>query len=167
MIQSEIGKSSGLKVTMFEPKYADAFYELNRHWIEQYFRMEPIDYEQLENPQSIVAAGGQVLFAVDSQGRALGTCAMVPEDTEGRVYELSKMAVAEEARGRGIGDVLMEAAKEWARERGAEVISITSNTVLAPAIRLYKKHGFVTVDEGIGISGDYERGNIRLKYRLP
>lgn len=101
MVQSGV-KSPEVEVVTFEPKYAGAFYELNRQWIEQYFRMEPHDYEHLENPhESIIATGGQIFFAVDPEGRALGTCAMVPYGTEGKEFELAKMAVAVEARGEG------------------------------------------------------------------
>jgi len=83
MVQSGVMKSPGVKVVTFKPKYASAFFELNRQWIEQYFRMEPHDYEQLENPhESIVAAGGEIFFAVDAAGGVLGTCAITPHDTE-------------------------------------------------------------------------------------
>jgi len=74
--------------------------------------------------------------------------------------EIAKMAVAAEARGRGLGDLLMEAAIRFAIETGAQRIIIVSNTVLQPAIRLYQKHGFIRVP----LSSDelYHRVNIRL-----
>jgi len=79
-------------------------------------------------------------------------------------YEIAKMAVAPAARGRGFGDLLMEAATGFATEVGARRLVIVSNTVLEPAIRLYQKHGFVRVP----LSGDsrYQRANIRLEREL-
>ena len=74
------------------------------------------------------------------------------------------MAVDAAARGHGIGDALMRAAIAWARERDAREVYLESNTVLAPAIRLYEKHGFVTVRLGQG--EEYERSNIRMTLDL-
>ena len=58
----------------------------------------------------------------------------------------------------------MEAAIGHALESGARRIIIVSNTVLEPAIRLYRKHGFVPVP----LSPDerYQRANIRLEREL-
>jgi ribosomal protein S18 acetylase RimI-like enzyme len=78
--------------------------------------------------------------------------------------EIAKMAVAPAARGRGLGDRLMEASLEFARETGASRVIIVSNTVLAPAIRLYRKHGFVEVP--LESDGRYQRANIRLEREL-
>jgi ribosomal protein S18 acetylase RimI-like enzyme len=78
--------------------------------------------------------------------------------------EIAKMAVAPEARGRGYGDLLMEAAIRFARNVGASRIIIVSNTVLEPAIRLYEKHGFMRVP--LSSDGRYRRANIRLELEL-
>jgi ribosomal protein S18 acetylase RimI-like enzyme len=58
------------------------------------------------------------------------------------------MAVEAAERGKGYGDVLIRAALERARERGATSVFLLSNTALGPAIALYRKHGFVTMSEG-------------------
>ena len=61
------------------------------------------------------------------------------------VFEIAKMAVAPGARGQGYGDLLMEASVEFARRAGARRVVIVSNTVLAPAIRLYQNLGFRSI----------------------
>jgi ribosomal protein S18 acetylase RimI-like enzyme len=53
------------------------------------------------------------------------------------------MAVAREWRGRGVGTALMEAAIEWARERGLHKLSLSVFPHNAAAIALYRKFGFV------------------------
>ena len=73
------------------------------------------------------------------------------------------MAVAPGARGRGFGDLLMEASVGFARRIGAERI-IVSNTVLETALRLYRKHGFVQVP--LARDPRYQRANIRLELEL-
>jgi putative acetyltransferase len=72
--------------------------------------------------------------------------------------------VAATARGRGLGDLLMEASVDFARKTGARKVSIVSNTVLAPAINLYRKHGFIEVP--LASDGRYQRANIRLEREL-
>lgn len=150
-----------MDVTTFDPRFAAAFTALNRQWIEQHFRLEPLDLAQLEDPDAIRSAGGEIFFVVED-GKALGTCAMIPHGAD--EFELAKMAVAVSARGRGYGDVLMETALAWARSRGAARVVLLSNTILAPAIALYHKHGFRT--SHLGPHPDYERCNIEMRLDL-
>ena len=156
------GGESGTRVVPYREEFRAAFDALNRDWIEQYFTLEPADREILGDPSGkIIEAGGEVFFVME-RGEILGTCAMLRHSAE--EYEIAKMAVAAKARGRGLGDLLMDACIAFAREREAQRVIIVSNTVLEPAIRLYRKHGFVQVP----LAGDarYKRANIRLEMEL-
>jgi hypothetical protein len=53
---------------------------------------------------------------------------------------------------------------DWSREHGLEEIFLLSNTILEPAITLYKKHGFETVS--LGPHPDYDRCNIEMNLKL-
>jgi putative acetyltransferase len=154
---------SGTMVVPYREEFRSAFEQLNREWIERYFVLEQADREVLGDPRGkILDAGGQVFFVLE-RGEVLGTCAVLchnPED-----YEIAKMAVAPTARGRGFGDLLMDAAVAFARDAGARRVIIVSNTVLEPAIRLYLKHGFVQVP--MASDGRYRRANIKLERELP
>ena len=122
------------------------FERLNRYWIEKDFRIEGSDLESFRDPHGMfVAPGGEVFFAL-VDGKALGTCALRRAD--GDTYELCKMAVAPEARGRDLGDALMRAALATARERGARRMYLVTNSALGPALGLYRKHGFVITRSG-------------------
>lgn len=145
----------------FDPKYRDAFRDLNLQWISKYFKVEKKDTEQTNNPEACVNEGGQVFFALH-EGKAIGTCAMYVVSPG--VFELAKMAVAEEARGKGIGDLLMNQTEAWAKSKGAKKILILSNTVLEPAIALYLKHGYQV--SKLGSHPDYERCNIEMEKYL-
>ncbi|HEY8197073.1 MAG TPA: GNAT family N-acetyltransferase [Gemmatimonadales bacterium] len=150
------------EVLRYREEFRSAFERLNREWIEAYFVLEPADREVLGDPRrKILDTGGQVFFVLES-GEVQGTCAVLRHGAE--ECEIAKMAVAPAAQGRGYGDLLMEASLAFAREIHARRVVIVSNTVLGPAIRLYRKHGFVEVP--LGSDGRYRRANIRLELEL-
>ena len=148
-------------VVPYRREYRADFARLNLAWIEQYFRVEEADREVFDDPEAaILEPGGEIFFVVEG-GEVLGTCAVILH--EPGVYEIAKMAVSPSARGRGYGDLLMEATTEFARRAGATKMVIVSNTVLTTAIRLYEKHGFVRVP----LSHErFARANIRLEREL-
>lgn len=149
-------------VISFKPQFLADFVSLNREWIEKYFVFEEMDRIQLENPfEAILNRGGEIFFILD-QGVALGTMALIPHGPA--CYELAKMAVSPQARGKGFGDLLIRSGIEWAKGRGAQKITLLSNTVLEPAISLYRKHGFKVVH--LGKHPAYERCNIEMELVL-
>lgn len=148
-------------VVTYRDEYRPHFERLNRAWIERWFVLEPPDIEVFGDPvKHIVAPGGQIFFVVEGS-EVYGTCAVVPHGDHG--FELAKMAVDPGAQGRGYGDLLMQAAIDFSREAGGRYLSLVSNTRLGPAIRLYRKHGFVEVP--ISGGSGYERVDIEM--RLP
>jgi GNAT superfamily N-acetyltransferase len=150
-------------VVTYRKEFRAAFELLNREWIERYFVIEEADREVFSNPEAaVLRPGGQIFFVLDEHNQVQGTCAVLPHGVGS--FEIAKMAVAPAARGRGYGDLLMEAAVSFAAEAGARQVIIVSNTVLAPAIRLYEKHGFVPVP--LNPDGRYRRANIRLERNL-
>ena len=151
-----------VKVVPFEEKYAVDFKRLNLEWIEKYFNVEEMDKKHLEHPQKNIIEPGGEIYSVIEDGIVKGVCALVFHE-EG-VYELAKMAVEKESRGKGYGNLLMEAIIEDARVKNAEKIVILSNTQLKAAINLYKKYGFITTR--LGQDQDYERGNIEMQLDL-
>jgi len=94
----------------------------------------------------------------------LGVCAIAPRHGHPEEFGLSKMAVAEEARGRGYGDLLLDAAVAFARATGAAAVTLVSNTRLTSAMRLYEKHGFQAVP--LDPDEEYARANIKMRLRL-
>lgn len=150
------------EIVGWRPELRIEFERLNREWIEQYFVVEQEDLKVFEDPAGqIVAPGGEVFFLLD-EGGVQGTCAVIRHDAE--TFELAKMAVAPAARGRGYGDRLVEAAIAFVQGAGARRLMLVSNTRLAPALTLYRKHGFrdVPLDPANG----YSRADIQLELRL-
>lgn len=149
-----------LEILDFEPAHQPWFEKLNRQWIEQYFWMEPVDVEVLQHPNdTIIAKGGSILMA-SIGGEIAGTVAL--KFVDHGIYEFTKMAVGEKYRGQKIGRALGEAAIEKAKKLGAHMIILYSNTILTPAIELYRKLGFVEVP----VDGPYKRSNIKMELRF-
>ncbi|MCG8413368.1 MAG: bifunctional helix-turn-helix transcriptional regulator/GNAT family N-acetyltransferase, partial [Pseudomonadales bacterium] len=121
-----------------------AFKELNYDWIQKYFDVEDSDRKMLEAPQEYVLDKGGAILMADYEERSIGTCALLK--TDATTYELAKMAVDDEFKGRGIGFLLGEAALQRAKELGGKRVFLDSNTTLQPAINLYRKLGFKRMD---------------------
>lgn len=181
------------KVITYDPRYKEFFKTLNLEWIEKYFRVEKKDIQQVENPETCLAEGGEIFFVLVEQAVAESLAGIVNEPVTGAAgdavnkptaravneivagtcamfkvgdnsYELAKMAVSPDFQGHGFGDLLMISAENWARAKGAKEVFMLSNTVLEPAIKLYQKHGYVITH--LGPHPDYERCNIELKKEL-
>jgi N-acetylglutamate synthase-like GNAT family acetyltransferase len=117
-----------------------AFRILNEEWITRYFTLEEKDREILGDPENtILRKGGRIFMAYAHDG-AIGCVALIP--MEDGVYELSKMAVAPQLRGRGIGRRLLEYAIAQAKEMGATSLFLGSSKKLNNAVHLYESIGF-------------------------
>ncbi len=150
-----------ITVVDYTPQYRTAFNNLNREWIEKYFKIEPTDIQQLEDPEGqIINKGGHIFFAIWER-EVVGTVALIKDNDE--LYELIKMAVTPKAQGKKIGYLLMLRALEKAKEVGAKRIFIESNRALTKAITLYKKMGFI---EGEYQYSPYQRADIQLMLYL-
>ena len=154
--------SDEVRIVPFDTAYAKAFAEVNYQWIEESYGIEKHDREVLDHPyESVIAAGGEIFFALVA-GEAAGTVAMVK--IEDHHFELAKMAVSPEFRGRRIGDALMRACIEFAVSKGARSIILESNTKQEAAIELYRKHGFVEIP--LDPNSHFVRANIRMELAL-
>lgn len=156
-------QAPALQIVPFEPRYRSAFYDLNRAWIERYFTMEAKDHETLGHPElSIIEPGGHILVALAGE-QPVGVCALMVSDRPGCGFELAKMGVDPAFQGRGIGRALCRAALEMARQFGAQRVYLESNTILGPALHLYRSLGFRQVDAG---ASPYRRSNIQMEVDL-
>jgi ribosomal protein S18 acetylase RimI-like enzyme len=146
-----------LEIAEYQPQHQPWFEKFNRAWIEHYFRMEPIDELVLQDPdEHIISKGGSILMATFN-GEMAGTVAL--KFVEAGVYEFTKMAVDEKFRGKKVGEALAQAAIGKAKELGAEKIILYSNTMLQPAVALYRKLGFKEVP----LDGPYKRSNVKME----
>ncbi len=154
--------------TMESQADVDAFRALNEEWIGKWFRLEDKDRIALNDPRgTIVAHGGQVYVAVHGKA-VVGTVALVRCAADGADprYELSKMAVTPEQRGRGVGRMLLEHAIEQARALGARSVFLGSNAKLTSAVRLYESLGFRHVPREELPEMKYDRADVFMTIDL-
>ncbi len=153
---------ASIELIDFDDEWADDFASLNYEWIEKYFSVEKHDREILDDPRKfVIAPGGRIFMAIVS-GLAAGTVALIPAGDG--VLELTKMAVAPEFRGMGIGNKLMERSIEYARSNGIQTVFLESHRSLQPALALYRKFGFVEVPTDPG--SEYARADIRMELAI-
>ncbi len=134
------------------------FTALNKAWLQKYFEVEPVDEKMLANPkQYFIDKGGFIFFAMYNNEVA-GTFALLKvSDT---VFELSKMAVDEKFQGKNIGNAMMEFCLQEAKRLQLHKVILYSNTLLGPAIHLYRKYGFTEVPD---FKSEYKRANIKME----
>jgi len=149
-----------VSILEYSTEHQPWFEKLNRDWIEKFFWMEPIDFEVLGNPEKHILDKGGSIFMAYYDKEIAGTVAL--KYIEPTVYEFTKMAVDEKFQGKKIGLLLSEAAIVKAKQQGANKIILYSNTVLTPAISLYRKLGF----QEIPLDGPYKRSNIKMELIL-
>jgi putative acetyltransferase len=141
---------------------AEAFARLNLEWLETLFAVEDDDRRILGDPATtILVPGGHILVARSAE-KVIGVCALIPVDQT--AYELAKMSVDQTMRGQGIGRKLLAATVARARELGAEMLLLNTNTKLANAIHLYREAGFVPSDDPR--HHRYGRSDVFMELRL-
>lgn len=155
----------GLAIRPFHDDLAPEFARINRQWIEAMYRLEPVDEAQLGDPRGqIVDRGGDILFVEDPELGVIGTCGLLR--TGPAEFELIKMGVLREARGRGAGEFLLSATIERAYQMGAKRLFLLTNSKSRAAIRLYERNGFVHDGEILArCGGEYARCDVAMLHR--
>ncbi|MFC7357544.1 GNAT family N-acetyltransferase [Jejudonia soesokkakensis] len=146
-----------MKIVSFQQTYKKAFFDLNIEWLETFFYVENFDREVLSNPEKyILNPGGHIFFAIEKEV-VLGTVALMKRNDA--LFELTKMAVLPNQRGKKIGQQLIQYCIDFAKETNFDLF-LYSNTILENAIYIYRKYGFIEVP--VEPDSPYERSNIKM-----
>jgi N-acetylglutamate synthase-like GNAT family acetyltransferase len=145
----------------YENQYHKDFQRLNLEWLEKFDLVESHDLEILNHPQENVIHRGGFIFLLKEDNAIIGTAGIFKiNDTE---FELIKMTVAPEHRGKKFGDMLLEKCIVKAKEMNASKLILYSNSNLQTAIRLYEKFGFKHVDV---TDAPFETADIKMELYL-
>jgi GNAT superfamily N-acetyltransferase len=96
--------------------------------------------QRLREPEWRARLAGRAQFVVRWRERAIGTAAGL---LDGDGAELVSLWVDPTWRGRGVGDLLVQAFLDWARHQGHREVRLWVGVDNCPAERLYARHGFV------------------------
>ncbi len=159
-------KNNEVEIIDYDPKYAQDFYDINVEWIKDLFVMEQVDIDVLSNPQKfILDDGGAILLARHQTHGIVGTCALM--NMGNGAFELTKMGVRKDQRGLKIGERLLLATTEYAKNMGVKRLFLLSNYKNAAAIALYEKHGWKHSQELMEEFGsEYERCDVAMEYTI-
>jgi DNA-binding MarR family transcriptional regulator/GNAT superfamily N-acetyltransferase len=155
-------ESSAVNIRDFRPADQPAFRQLNVEWISRYFTLEPADLKALDQPEAYILEPGGCILLAEVADEVVGTCALIKMADGG--YELAKMAVAPAAQGRHIGYLLGQAAIARARALGAHRVYLESNSILTPALHLYRKLGFRPLAQAV--PSPYARADVQMELLL-
>ena len=156
-------ESHDIQIVSYTPSFQAIFKSLNENWITAHWRLEAHDLEYLDYPQQNIIDKGGYIFVATYKNEPVGVCALCKMDDLIFDYELAKLAVSPKAQGKGIGILLCKAAVNKAKELGAKKLFLESNTLLRPAIHIYKKIGFKELSE---YHPAYERGDIQMELTI-
>lgn len=145
----------------YNTRYASAFYDLNVWWLRKYFEVEPIDETVLSDPeQFILSKGGEIFFSL-IDGKPVGTVAMKLQAPG--VFELTKLGVDPTVQQGGMGRALCQMVIDRFKARGGTTLFLETNTILEPAIKLYKRLNFVEMAPPE--PSPYERANYYMEWQ--
>ncbi len=159
-----------LRIVEYDDALAPTFASITRAWVEDMFTLEANDLAIIDDPRgTILDPGGKILFVEAPGLGVVGTCALMR--SQDKAFELTKMGVLEEARGKKAGAFLLDAVLDLAREMKAsgalEELFLLTNSACQAAIHLYEKHGFVH-DQGVmeRFGCRYARCDVAMSYPL-
>lgn len=151
-----------MKVIPYNDKYKDNFINLNKGWIERFFKIEDNDLYCFSHINDYIKNGGMIYFAIDND--VVLATALVQNHGDG-LYEIGKFAALNQSTNTGAGSAVFKECIEFVKKQKGKRIKLISNTKLDQALHIYKKFGFIetrTIDNYEG----YARGDIELELVL-
>lgn len=153
-----------LSIINYTSVHKHHFIDLNLAWLNEHFEVEPHDEKLLFNPdEEIIDKGGHILMG-SYNNEVIATIALLKVSST--LCELTKMAVAEKYRGRGIGRRLLSAAIEEAKNRGFQNITLLTSPKLERAVNLYKSFGFKETTGTSILLQNLDRCSIQMELKI-
>src|SRR5882672_11295117 len=95
-----------IRIIPYEDRHQPEFKKLNLEWLELYNLVESHDLEVLDDPGGTVIARGGLLFLAMDGNKLIGSAGLWLEKPG--EFELIKMTVDPEYRGKGISKLLLD-----------------------------------------------------------
>ena len=120
-------------------KPGTVYFDASTDHLYELFQQEGAGYFIAEINGDVLGAGG----IYPSAGLPQGTC------------ELVKMYLKKEARGKGIGKMLMNKCLDFAKQHGYTAVYIETLPELKPALGMYERFGFNYLTQPLGNTGHF------------
>ncbi len=145
----------------YKDRYQEDFRRLNLEWLEKFNLVESHDLEVLNHPRDNVIDGGGFIFLLKDNDAIIGSAGILKINDE--EFELIKMYVLPEYRGKKYGEMLLQHCIAKAKQINASKIILYSNSKLQTAIRMYEKFGFKHLAP---INTPFETADIKMEMVL-
>ena len=126
---------------------ARALFSDYAHWLQAdhqiSLQFQGIDAELASLPGKYAPPRGQIYLAKDTEGHAVGCAAFRP--FERSICEIKRLYVAPSARGQALGERLVEAVLQGAREAGYNRAVLDTAGFMEQAQKLYESFGFADI----------------------
>ena len=133
-----------MEIVKYKPEYKNDFIRLSKNWITKYFALESDDFEVFENIDKLIKNGAMIYFAVEN-GVVYATCMAQPMTNNE-------------------WEICFKACMDYALEKGANKLTILSNSILKPALHIYEKYGFYEIP--VDNTHHYKRVDIQFEYTV-
>jgi putative acetyltransferase len=94
-------------------------------------------------------------FVLTENGSVIGSAGIEPLEEGSEICELQKMYFHPKARGRGLGQKMMQKCLEFAKSNGFKSCYIETLPSMKAAQKLYLKTGFEYINRRMGNTGHY------------
>lgn len=99
---------------------------------------------------------GSYYFVAEENGTLLGGGGIFPtENLPAGTCELVKMYLHKDARGKGLGKLLIERCLNWAKQNGYTHVYLETMPELKQALKVYELFGFEYLNGPLGNSGHF------------
>ncbi len=115
------------------------------------------DADWQERARSAAAGEVRTAFVAEEDGAWVGLVGGYVTDGPPADVEMVSLWVAPHARGRGVGNQLVDAVVRWACDRGARVLGLWVTEGNRRAIGLYERRGFVATADRQPLPSDPDR----------
>lgn len=147
------------KIIPYDKKLIPFFINFNVEWLDSFFDIEAYDLEVLNNCEELIINQGGFIFFGKQENQIIATFALINKGNKS--YELSKMAVKKNKRGKGYGNKILQFLVSLGEKNKWKKIYLYSNTKLKNSIYLYRKYNFKEVP--LEKKSPYLRANIKME----
>lgn len=150
-------KMQQLSIRTIRPADNKALATIIRNSLEEFKANKPGTVyfdETTDHLSDVFKAEGSIYFVAELEGTILGGGGIYPTaNLDEGTCELVKLYLSANARGKGVGKLLMEKCIGAAKELGYQKIYLETMPELTVAIPMYEKFGFTYLPSAQGCSG--------------